>query len=210
MKQDTQILVVDDDESIRKLLSVVLARDGYLITTAEDGIQAVEVFKEQAADIVLMDIRMPGLNGLEAMQQMQLIRPGATIILMTAFAELETAIQAIKMGAFDYVIKPFDLAEIRLLVERAWQMRDMRRQINVLKDELSDSYRVDRILTNDPAMLALCAATERASKSSATVVILGESGVGKELLAASLHYNSPRARQPFVKLNCGAIPDGLL
>jgi two-component system response regulator AtoC len=194
MKQDTQILVVDDDESIRKLLSVVLARDGYLITTAEDGIQAVEVFKEQAADIVLMDIRMPGLNGLEAMQQMQLIRPGATIILMTAFAELETAIQAIKMGAFDYVIKPFDLAEIRLLVERAWQMRDMRRQINVLKDELSDSYRVDRILTNDPAMLALCAATERASKSSATVVILGESGVGKELLAASLHYNSPRAR----------------
>lgn len=210
MKQDTQILVVDDDDSIRKLLSVVLARDGYLITTAEDGIQAVEAFKAEAPDIVLMDIRMPGCSGIEAMQQMQAIRPGATIILMTAFAELETAIQAIKMGAFDYVIKPFDLAEIRLLVERAWQMRDMRQQINVLRDELSESFRLDRILTNDPAMLALCAATERASKSNATVVILGESGVGKELLAASLHYNSPRARQPFVKLNCGAIPEGLL
>jgi len=210
MKQDTQILVVDDDDSIRKLLSVVLARDGYLISTAEDGVQAVEAFKAEAPDIVLMDIRMPGCSGIEAMQQMQAIRPGATIILMTAFAELETAIQAIKMGAFDYVIKPFDLAEIHLLVERAWQMREMRNQICTLKKELSASYRVERILTNDPAMQALCAAIERASKSNATVVIQGESGVGKELLAASLHYNSPRAGRPFVKLNCGAIPEGLL
>lgn len=210
MKQDTQILVVDDDDSIRKLLSVVLAREGYLIATAEDGIQAVAAFTAGAPDIVLMDIRMPGLSGIEAMQQMQAIRPRATIILMTAFAELETAIQAIKMGAFDYVIKPFDLAEIRLLVERAWQMREMRHQISALKEELSASYRVGRILTNDPAMQALCASIQRASKSNATVVIQGESGVGKELLAASLHYNSPRASRPFVKLNCGAIPEGLL
>jgi two-component system response regulator AtoC len=210
MKQDTHILIVDDDESIRRLLSVVLSREGYQTSTADDGNQAVSAFNEVAPDIVLMDIRMPGLSGIEAMQQMHAIRPSVTIILMTAFAELETAIQAIKLGVFDYVVKPFDLTEIKLLVERAWQMRDMRQQISVLREELSDSFRLDRILTNDPAMLALCAATERASKSNATVVILGESGVGKELLAASLHYNSPRARQPFVKLNCGAIPEGLL
>lgn len=210
MKQDTHVLIVDDDESIRRLLSVVLAREGYQTTTAEDGLLAIDAFKAGAPDIVLMDIRMPGLNGIEAMQQMHAIRPGATIILMTAFAELDTAIQAIKLGVFDYVVKPFDLAEINLLVERAWQMRDMRKQIKVLRDELSESFRLDRILTQDPAMLALCAATERASKSSATVVILGESGVGKELFAASVHYNSPRARQPFIKLNCGAIPEGLL
>ena len=210
MKQDTRILIVDDDESIRRLLSVVLSREGYQTSSAEDGNEAMAAFHETAPDIVLMDIRMPGLGGIEAMQLMHAIRPSVTIILMTAFAELETAIQAIKLGVFDYVVKPFDLTEIKLLVERAWQMRDMRQQISVLKEELSDSFRLERILTNNPAMLALCAATERASKSNATVVILGESGVGKELLAASLHYNSPRARQPFVKLNCGAIPEGLL
>lgn len=210
MKQDTQILIVDDDESIRKMLSVVLSREGYQTSTAEDGNQALAAFRQHEPDIVLMDIRMPGLSGIEAMQQMQGIQPGATIILMTAFAELATAIQAIKMGVFDYVVKPFDLAEIRLLVERAWQMREMRQQISALREELSESFRVDRILCNDPEMLALCSAAERASKSNATVIIQGESGVGKELIAAALHYNSPRARQAFVKLNCGAIPEGLL
>ena len=207
---DYQILIVDDDESIRSLLAAVLGREGFQTATARDGEEGLARFKALAPDIVLMDIRMPGMSGLEAMRAMLELRPGAAIILMTAYANLETAVQAIKCGVFDFVIKPFDLAEISLLVDRAYQIHEMHREISQLKAELSEGFRSNRIITRDPAMQALCAAVVRIAASNATVVIHGESGVGKELLAASLHYHSPRADRPFVKINCGAIPEGLL
>ena len=210
MKADYQILIVDDDESIRRLLAAVLAREGYQTAVARDGEEGLAIFRNASPDIVLMDIRMPGISGIEAMRAMLELRPNAAVILMTAYADLDTAVQAIKNGVFDFVIKPFDLAEIGLLVDRAYQMREMRREIYSLKKELSEFYRLNRIVTNDPAMLALCDSVVRIAPSNASVVIYGESGVGKELLAASLHYNSPRAQRPFVKVNCGAIPEGLL
>ena len=210
MRADYQILIVDDDESIRRMLAAVLARDGFQTSTAGSGEEGLAVFRAQSPDIVLMDIRMPGLSGIEAMSAMLELRPGATVILMTAYADLDTAVRAIKNGVFDFVIKPFDLAEIGLLVNRAFQMREMRRQIGQLQHELSQAYRFDRIVTRDPGMLSLCESVARIASSNATVVIHGESGVGKELMAASLHYNSPRAQKPFVKVNCGAIPEGLL
>ena len=210
MRADYQILIVDDDESIRRMLAAVLARDGFQTSTAGSGEEGLAVFRAQSPDIVLMDIRMPGLSGIEAMSAMLELRPGATVILITAYADLDTAVRAIKNGVFDFVIKPFDLAEIGLLVNRAFQMREMRRQIGQLQQELSQAYRFDRIVTRDPGMLSLCESVARIASSNATVVIHGESGVGKELLAASLHYNSPRAQKPFVKVNCGAIPEGLL
>jgi two-component system response regulator AtoC len=210
MKADYQILIVDDDESIRRMLSAVLAREGFQTVTAEDGEAGLALFRSHSPDIVLMDIRMPGLSGIEAMSAMLELRPGAAVILMTAYADLETAVQAIKNGVFDFVIKPFDLAEIGLLINRAYEMREMRREIGILQHELSENFRFDRIITGDPAMQALCESVARIAASNATVVICGESGVGKELLAASLHYNSPRAQRAFVKVNCGAIPEGLL
>ena len=210
MKADYQILIVDDDESIRRMLAAVLAREGYQTVTAKDGEEGVALFRSASPDIVLMDIRMPGLSGIEAMRAMLELRQGAIVILMTAYADLDTAVQAIKIGVFDFVIKPFDLAEIGLLVNRAYQMREMKREIRCLQHELSESYRFDRIITTDPGMLALCESVSRIAARNASVVIHGESGVGKELLAASLHYNSPRAQRPFVKVNCGAIPEGLL
>ena len=210
MKADYQILIVDDDESIRRMLAAVLAREGFQTAMAASGEEGLALFRAQSPDIVLMDIRMPGISGIEAMSAMLELRPGATVILMTAYADLDTAVRAIKNGVFDFVIKPFDLAEIGLLVNRAFQMREMRRQIGQLQQELSQAYRFDRIVTRDPGMLSLCESVARIASSNATVVIHGESGVGKELLAASLHYNSPRAQKPFVKVNCGAIPEGLL
>lgn len=210
MKADYQILIVDDDESIRRMLAAVLAREGFQTVTAADGEEGLALFRSGSPDIVLMDIRMPGRSGIEVMRDMLELRPGAAVILMTAYADLDTAVQAIKNGVFDFVIKPFDLAEIGLLVNRAYQMREMRREIVTLQLELSESYRLPRITTRDPAMQALCDAVVRIAASNATVVIYGESGVGKELLATSLHYNSPRAQRPFVKVNCGAIPEGLL
>jgi len=210
MKADYQILIVDDDESIRRLLAAVLAREGFQTGTASDGAEGLELFRSGSPDIVLMDIRMPGLSGIEAMRAMLELRPGAAVILMTAYADLETAVQAIKSGVFDFVIKPFDLAEISLLVNRAYQIREMHREIGILKQELSEGFRFGRIITRDPAMQALCDSVVRIAASSATVVIHGESGVGKELLARSLHHHSPRAERNFVKVNCGAIPEGLL
>jgi len=210
MKADYHILIVDDDESIRRMLAAVLAREGFQTVTAADGEEGLALFRSGSPDIVLMDIRMPGRSGIEVMSDMLDLRPGAAVILMTAYADLDTAVQAIKNGVFDFVIKPFDLAEIGLLVNRAYQMREMRREIVTLQHELSESFRLPRITTSDPAMQALCDAVVRIAASNATVVIYGESGVGKELLATSLHYNSPRAQRPFVKVNCGAIPEGLL
>jgi len=210
MKADYQILVVDDDDSIRSLLAAVLAREGFQTASARDGEDGLAQFRSLAPDIVLMDIRMPGMSGIEAMRAMLELRPGAAIILMTAYADLETAVQAIKSGVFDFVIKPFDLAEISLLVNRAYQIHEMHREIGILKHELSEGFRFNRIITRDPSMQALCDSVVRIAASSATVVIYGESGVGKELLATSLHYHSPRADRPFVKVNCGAIPEGLL
>ena len=210
MKTEYQILIVDDDESIRRMLAAVLAREGFQTVTAADGEEGLALFRSGSPDIVLMDIRMPGRSGIEVMSDMLELRPGAAVILMTAYADLDTAVQAIKNGVFDFVIKPFDLAEIGLLVNRAYQMREMRREIVTLQNELSESFRLPRITTRDPAMQALCDAVLRIAASNATVVIYGESGVGKELLATSLHYHSPRAQRPFVKVNCGAIPEGLL
>ncbi len=210
MKADYQILIVDDDESIRRMLAAVLEREGFQTVTASDGEEGLTLFRSTSPDIVLMDIRMPGLSGIDAMSAMLELRPGAAVILMTAYADLDTAVQAIKKGVFDFVIKPFDLAEIGLLVNRAYQMREMRREIGVLQHELSESYRFNRIITSDPTMQALCDSVTRIAALNATVVIYGESGVGKELLATSLHYNSPRAQRAFVKVNCGAIPEGLL
>jgi two-component system response regulator AtoC len=210
MKADYQILIVDDDESIRRMLAAVLAREGYQTATAGDGEQGLALFRSASPDIVLMDIRMPGMSGIEAMSAMLAHRPGAAVILMTAYADLDTAVKAIKSGVFDFVIKPFDLAEISLLVDRAWQMREMRQEIGFLQHELSETYRLDRFITNDPAMRQICESVARIAQRNASVVVRGESGVGKELLAASLHYNSPRVAGPFVKVNCGAIPEGLL
>ena len=210
MKADYQILIVDDDESIRRMLAAVLAREGFQTVVAKDGEEALALFRSASPDIVLMDIRMPGMSGIDAMSAMLELRPGAAVILMTAYADLDTAVRAIKNGVFDFVIKPFDLAEIGLLINRAFQMREMRREIGWLQHELSENFRFDHILTQDPAMQALCDSVARIAPSNATVVIQGESGVGKELLASALHYNSPRSKRAFVKINCGAIPEGLL
>ncbi|PKN35999.1 MAG: two-component system response regulator [Deltaproteobacteria bacterium HGW-Deltaproteobacteria-19] len=205
-----RILVVDDDESVRKLLTVVLGKEGFDVTCADNGLTGLEAFRSTSADIVIMDIRMPEMDGLQALEEITKMRRGAAVILMTAYAAVETAVQAMKLGAFDYVIKPFDIDEILLLVERALQLQQMRSDINLLHRELLQSYRLDRILTDNPQMKDLCLTVPRIAGSNASVLITGESGSGKELFASAIHYNSKRCNGPFVKINCGAIPEGLL
>jgi two-component system response regulator AtoC len=204
------VLIVDDDEAIRRMLTAVLTKEGAAVAVAEDGVEATEAFRRRHADVVLMDIRMPRMNGLDAMKAILEVDRGAAVILMTAFAEVGTAVKAVKDGAFDYVIKPFDIEEIRLLVRRALEIRAMRADIVSLRRELSERYGAEGILTDNPRMLELRATIAKVARSAATVLIQGESGTGKELVAAAVHYGSPRATGPFVKVNCAAIPEGLL
>lgn len=207
---DPCVLVVDDDEAIRQMLMAVLTKDGMSVITAADGVEAVARFADLHPAVVLMDIRMPRLSGLQALAEIRKMDRTAAVILMTAFAEVETAVRAIKEGAFDYVIKPFDIAEIKLLVGRAMHMRALRDDIATLHRALSDSYQADRILTRSPRMQELLQTVAKVAKSNATVLVTGESGTGKEVLASIIHYNSPRAGGPFVKVNCAAVPEGLL
>lgn len=204
------VLIVDDDEAIRHMLAAVLGKEGIIVHAAKDGAEAVNLFAMHRMPVVLMDIRMPRLSGMQALAEIHKIDRSAAVILMTAFAEVETAVRAIKEGAFDYIIKPFDIEELKLLVGRALQMRGLRDDNAALHRALSESYRTNRILTASPRMGELLQTIAKVAKSQATVLVTGESGTGKELVAASIHYSSPRAAGPFVKVNCAAIPDGLL
>jgi two-component system response regulator AtoC len=210
MPHTPAVLIVDDDEAIRNMLVAVLGKEGIAVLEARDGTEAVTLFGTHRMPVVLMDIRMPGLSGMQALAEIRKIDRSAAVILMTAFAEVETAVRAIKEGAFDYIIKPFDITELKLLVGRALQMRGLRDDNAALHRALSASYRTHRILTASPRMTDLLQTIAKVAKSQATVLVSGESGTGKELVAAAIHYSSPRAAGPFVKVNCAAIPDGLL
>jgi two-component system response regulator AtoC len=210
MKEISSVLIVDDDESVRAMLSAVLGKEGFEVSCANNGPNALALLKTLTPDIVLMDIRMPEMNGLQVLEEMNRLRRGSTVIFMTAFAAIDTAVSAIKLGAFDYVIKPFDIEEVLLLIRRASQLRQMRNDINLLHRELSESYRLDRILTDDTKMKELCNTVQKIARSNASVLITGESGSGKELIATAIHYNSQRCSGPLIKINCGAVPEGLL
>jgi len=199
-----RILVVDDQESVRELLSAVLSEDGHEVETASDGRQAVERVGDGFHDLVLMDIRMPGLDGVEALRELKTRSPGTAVIMMTAYASVETAVTTMKLGASDYVTKPIDIDEVRSAIARFVDRpgddgpaREERRA----GDDVIGSSRVWRE-TLDTA--------HRAAESDATVLLLGQSGTGKEVLAHEVHRASPRAGRPFVAVNCSAIPEGLL
>lgn len=210
MSQPYRILIADDERNVRKMLTTVFSQLGHQIICADDGAQAMALFKQHRPDIVLMDIRMPNITGMEALQAMRGMYPDVPVILMTAYAAVETAVEALRLGAFDYVIKPFELDELKLLMSHALQLRAMKQEINLLHRELSDSYHSERILTNNPKVMELCRTIAKVAQSNASVLIVGESGTGKELIAKALHYNSPRAKGPFIKVNCGALPESLL
>jgi two-component system response regulator AtoC len=210
MNSSYTILVVDDEDSVRKLLLAVLKREGYHVESAIDGVDALEKFNVVKPHLVVMDIRMPNLDGMATFKEMKRLQPTIAVVLMTAFAAVETAVQAIKLGAFDYLIKPFDIDEVKLLVNRAIQIQRMTKEIRTLHRELNNNYRLDKILTNSSKMEELCKMIAKVAQSNASVLITGESGTGKELIANTVHYNSPRHNRPFIKINCGALPEGLL
>ena len=205
-----KILIVDDEPGVRAMLGVVLRHQGYEVLEAEDGVSALETSIREQPDVVVMDVRMPGMDGLAAFRAMRHEPVSAAVILMTAFATVDKAVEAMKAGVYDYIIKPFNIDEVVILIRRAVENRRLADEAKLLRRELSSQYQAGRILTKSPKMLAVLETMRRVAPTRSTVLVTGESGTGKELMVNHIHYTSPRANQPLIKVNCSALPESLL
>jgi len=205
-----KVLVVDDDSVACDLLSEVLSKEGYEVDVARGGQEAVKKGKEDVFDIVLADVRMPDLDGLGVLRAFKTSSPETIVIVMTAFGSIETAIEAIKEGAYDFVSKPFKLDEIKIVIKRALERRRLLQENLRFRSELKEKYSFEHIVGSSSQMLEVYKAVARVAPSRSTVLIRGESGTGKELIAKAIHYNSPRSERPFVAIDCGALAEILL
>lgn len=205
-----KILVVDDEESVRTMLSLVLSKDGYEVIEANDGSACVDLATQEQPDVILMDMRMPKMDGMTAFRTIRQRQATAVVILMTAFATVDAAVEAMKAGAYDYILKPFNIEEVKILIQRAVDSKRLAAEANLLRKEISTYHRIDGALTNSPVMGRIYATVARVAPMQSTVLITGESGTGKEVLVNTIHYNSPRANGPLIKVNCSALPESLL
>src|ERR671935_670259 len=204
------ILVADDDASIRSLLKQLLSDEGYSVVEATTGSEVVDKVKDVNPDLVIMDVRMPELDGIEALSKLKVSSPKTSVLIMTAFGSSNNAIRAMELGAFDYITKPFELDKISHTVKRVIEYRDLTSEVQVLRDEISSLVQTERIVGNSAAMQEVYKTIGKVAKADATVLITGESGTGKELVAEALHYNSTRRSGPLVKVSCAALPETLL
>ncbi len=206
-----RVLVVDDERSMRELLSIVLRRDGYDVLIAEDGAAGLELLKRERVDILITDIRMPQMNGVDLLREAKRIAPDIVSIVMTAFATTDTAVEALRLGAADYVTKSKDTAaELRVRVGRELERRRLQQENVLLKRALRTQHQFSNIIGTSSPMVALFQLIETIAPTGSTVLITGESGTGKELIARAIHVNSPRRERPFVAVNCGALSETLL
>ena len=205
-----RILVVDDDESLRWVTQVQLQQAGYEVAAAGSGEQALEMLAGAPADLVLTDLKMRGMSGLELLKRVRVEYPEAIVILVTAFGTVETAVEAMKCGAYDYITKPVNVDELKLIVGRALEHVALREEVRSLRASLDKKYGFENILGRSNALLHVLDMAARAARAASTVLIRGETGTGKELVAKAIHFNSPRKDRPFVTINCGAIPKDLL
>jgi two-component system, NtrC family, response regulator HydG len=210
MKEKTRILVVDDEESHRIMLRAVLKDEGYEVTEATDGAEAVKAVEQQPFDLILLDLRMTTMDGIEALVEVRKISPLVPVLIMTAYASVKTAVEALKAGAFEYLTKPLDTDELKILIEKALEFYHLRTENMALKERLGDRFDFSKIIGRSPKMKEVFEILALVAPTDATVLILGESGTGKELVANSIHQNSKRASQPFVKVSCAALPETLL
>ncbi|MFT4300599.1 MAG: sigma-54 dependent transcriptional regulator [Desulfovibrio sp.] len=209
-KETINLLVVDDDSSHRNTLKTLLAEWGYAIATLEDGEAAVEACKKQPFDLVLMDVRMAGISGIAAMQKIREFNPSIPIIIMTAYSDVDSAVNALKSGAYDYLSKPLDFEDLRLTLARALDHASLRDEVKALKNTIAHTFVSDGFIGQSPVMRQLLEMLSSVAPSDATALITGESGTGKELVAKMLHANSGRQRGPYIAVNCAALSESLL
>jgi DNA-binding NtrC family response regulator len=205
-----KILVVDDEQSMTQFLSIVLRKEGYLVTAVNNGKDALEKVKAEGFDVVITDIKMPGMDGIQLLQQIKKHDPSLPVVIMTAYASQQSAIDSVNQGAFQYLIKNAKNDEIKLVVRNALEMRKVRSENVFLKRELKKGHEEKTIIGSSDEMVKVFKMVDKVANSEATILIQGESGTGKELIAREIHYRSGKAQGPFVSINCGAIPRDLL
>jgi len=210
MKANKTILVVDDDRAHRTMLRTLLSGWGYSITEADDGSTAIEQVRQQPFDLILMDIRMVKVSGIEALDKIKVLNPAIPVIIMTAYSSIESAVVALKKGAYDYLTKPLDFDKLHLTIERAVEHLRLKEENRMLKESLGEHFDRRNIIGQSPAITRLLETVAQVAPSEATVLITGESGTGKGLIAGTIHFNSPRKDGPYIKTNCAAITETLL
>ncbi len=210
MPKMPRILVVDDEEAMRGSLSDWLKEDGYEVGLAASGQEALDMATKNAWEVILLDLKMPGMDGLETLKRLKKVRADAEVLMMTAYATIDTAVQAMKEGAFDYLVKPFDPDEIEIQIKKIIAHREVILENILLRKKLEEKDQYDEIIGKSHAMQAIFEMIARVAPTDSTVLITGESGTGKELIAKAIHGNSSRCYMPFIAVNCGALPESLL
>jgi len=210
MKKNNTILVVDDDLAHRTMLRTLLGGWGYDVAEADDGQSALDMVHEKPFDLILMDIRMVKVSGLEALVEIKRFNPAIPVIIMTAYASVETAVKALKEGAYDYLTKPLDFDELKIIMERAMEHSRLQEENRYLRESLASQFDRRNLIGRSAPMTKLMDTVTQVAPSEASVLITGESGTGKEMIAGAIHYNSRRKEGPFIKINCAAITETLL
>lgn len=206
----SRILVVDDETSIREFMEIFLKKEGYDVTLAEDGAKAKDILAKRTFEMVISDLQMPNLTGMELLKHAREAYPETVFVMMTAFGTLENAVEAMKIGAYDYLTKPCKIDEVRLVIQNALRTRHLEVENRVLKKELVKEYSFQNVIGNSAAMHSIFDLIKRVSSTPTNVLITGESGTGKEVVAKAIHYNGPLKDRPFITVNCGAIPENLM
>ncbi|HAS17137.1 MAG TPA: DNA-binding response regulator [Nitrospiraceae bacterium] len=205
-----QILLIDDEDDIRETLTTLLNMNGYTVTALPDGPSAIEEVKKEKYQMVITDLMLPEMNGIDIIKNIKEVDPDIQCIVITGYATVSTAVEAMKAGAFDYLMKPFNSSEIMMLIKRALEFQELHAENQQLKKNLESKYRFENLIGNSEGIKKVCSLIEKVAETDSTILILGESGTGKELVARTIHYNSHRKNRPLIPINCGAIPESLL
>jgi len=208
--EDVKILVVDDEDYMREIVRQSLEGAGYVVEEASDGTSALEMMRRYPYDVIITDLRLPGIQGEKLLQDALAVFPETIVIIMTGYGNIQTAVDAIRMGAYDYLPKPFQLDEMVMRVEKGLQDRRLKSENSLLRSELREKFQFHNLIGNSPAMQQVYRMVALVAQKTSTILISGETGTGKEVVARAIHYNGPRKDQPLICVNCAAIPANLL
>ncbi len=207
----TKILVIDDEKLLRWSLEQNLSRDGYQVITVEKGLDGLTIFREESPDITLLDIHLPDISGITVLEGLKEINKDAVVIMITAFGDVQTAVKTIKLGAHDFVEKPFNMDKLKIIIQKALETCSLRKEVSQFRSQLSSRYGFDSIIGQSAPIKRILGLIEKVSRSDATTVLMqGESGTGKDLVAKVIHYQSARMEKPFIEINCTALPENLI
>ncbi|HMK50375.1 MAG TPA: sigma-54 dependent transcriptional regulator [Thermodesulfovibrionales bacterium] len=205
-----KVIIADDDKNLRKVLLNELYEEGFNVTETDDGIKTIELLEKNEYDVLLLDLNMPGLGGLEVLEKIKELEVPSEVIILTAHATVSTAVEAMKMGAYDYLTKPFQIEELKTIIEKAYEKKQLLKENLLLKSQIRRQSEAKDIITESPCMVSVLQTVRKIAVSSLPILIYGESGVGKELIAKNIHSSSDRSEGPFIPINCGAIPETML